>query len=96
MQNIVLDTNNLIISISSRSSYNEVWKSFLRGDYTLCITNKIIEEYQEVIARNINPWLTETIVTTIINRSLCVMSINSKGFQKLELFVPLGGTFGTS
>ena len=35
----------------------------------MCITNEIIEEYQEVIARNINPWLAETIVTTIINRS---------------------------
>ena len=69
MQHIVLDTNSLIMSISSRSSYNEVWKSFLRGDYILCITNEIIEEYQEVIARNINPWLAETIVTTIINRS---------------------------
>lgn len=57
------------MSISSRSSYNEIWKSFLRGDYMLCVTNEIIEEYQEVIARNINPWLAETIVTTIINRS---------------------------
>lgn len=69
MQHIVLDTNSLIMSISSRSSYNEIWKSFLRGDYMLCVTNEIIEEYQEVIARNINPWLAETIVTTIINRS---------------------------
>ena len=57
MQHIVLDTNSLIMSISSRSSYNEIWKSFLRGDYMLCVTNEIIEEYQEVIARNINPWL---------------------------------------
>ena len=31
--------------------------------------SEIIEEYQEVIARNINPWLAETIVTTIINRN---------------------------
>ena len=69
MQNIVLDTNCLIMSISSKSSYNEVWKAFLRGDYNLCITNEIIEEYQEVIARNISLWLAETIVTTIINRS---------------------------
>lgn len=69
MQRIVLDTNSLIMSISSKSEYNEIWKSFLRGDYTLCITNEIIEEYQEVIARNINPWLAEIIVTTIINRN---------------------------
>lgn len=68
MQNIVLDTNSLIMSISARNRYNEIWKAFLRGEYTLCITNEIIEEYQEVIARNINEWVAETIITTIINR----------------------------
>ena len=68
MQNIVLDTNSLIMSISSRSAYNEIWKAFLREEYTLCVTNEIIEEYQEVIARNINSWVAETIVTAILNR----------------------------
>ena len=68
MQHIVLDTNSLIMAISAKNRYNEVWKAFLRGEYILCITNEIIEEYQEVIARNINAWVAETIVTTIINR----------------------------
>lgn len=68
MQNIVLDTNSLIMSISSRSAYNEIWQAFLREEYTLCVTNEIIEEYQEVIARNINSWVAETIVTAILNR----------------------------
>ena len=68
MQHIVLDTNSLIMSISARSVYNEVWKAFLRGEYILCVTNEIVEEYQEVISRNINSWVAETIVTTILNR----------------------------
>ena len=62
MQHIVLDTNSLIMAISSRSHYHKVWQAFLRGDYTLCITNEIIEEYQEVIARNINPRVAEAII----------------------------------
>ena len=68
MQHIVLDTNSLIMVISSRSRYHEVWLAFLRGDYTLCITNEIIEEYQEVIARNINPRVAEAIVYTLLAR----------------------------
>ena len=68
MQHIVLDTNVLIMAISAKNIYNEVWKSFIKGEYILCITNEIIEEYQEVISRNINEWVAETIVTTIINR----------------------------
>lgn len=69
MQHIVLDTNSLIMAISSRSHYHEVWQAFLRGDYTLCITNEIIEEYMEVIARNISPRVAEAIIYTLLARS---------------------------
>lgn len=48
MQPIVLDTNSLIMAISSRNRYHKVWQAFLQGDYILCITNEIIEEYHEV------------------------------------------------
>lgn len=44
MDNIVIDTNCLIMSISSRSSYNKIWQSFLAGEFTLCISNEILEE----------------------------------------------------
>ena len=52
MDNIVIDTNSLIMAISSRGDYHRIWKSFLAGDYYLCISNEILEEYAEVIARN--------------------------------------------
>ena len=51
MDNIVIDTNCLIMAISSRSLYHKIWQSFLVGDYCLCISNEILEEYAEVIAR---------------------------------------------
>lgn len=35
-------------------TYFNVWQSFLDGEYTLCVSNVIIEEYLEVLARNIN------------------------------------------
>lgn len=66
--NIVLDTNSLIMSISPNSSYRSVWDAFLRGDYTLCITNEIMEEYAEVLARNISPRVSEAIVYAILVR----------------------------
>lgn len=66
--NIVLDTNALVMSISTRSPYNRIWKSFLRGDYTLCISNDIIEEYAEVLARKISQSVSEAIVNTILFR----------------------------
>ena len=39
---IVLDTNCLIMAISSRNKYHSIWKSFLAGKYVLCVTNEII------------------------------------------------------
>lgn len=68
MSNIVLDTNCLIMAISAKNEYHLVWQSFLRGDYVLCISNEIIEEYLEVLSRNINPWVAESIIYAILTR----------------------------
>ena len=68
MPNIVLDTNCLIMAISAKNDYHLVWQAFLRGDYTLCVSNEIIEEYLEVLSRNINPWVAESIVYAILTR----------------------------
>ena len=66
--NIVLDTNSLIMSIAPKSPYRSVWQAFLRGDYNLCISNEIMEEYAEVLARNISPRVSEAIVYAILTR----------------------------
>lgn len=68
MDNVVIDTNCLIMAISSRSGYHKVWLSFLAGDYTLCISNEILEEYAEVIARNISINAARYVVYAIIER----------------------------
>ena len=66
--NIVLDTNSLIMSIAPRSPYRKVWNAFLSGDYNLCASNEIIEEYSEVLSRNISPQVSEAIVYAILTR----------------------------
>lgn len=54
-ERIVLDTNCLVMSLSSRNRYSEIWRKFVKGDYILCVSNDILEEYEEVIGRNISP-----------------------------------------
>ena len=68
MTNIVLDTNSLIMAISARNIYHKIWLSFLAGDYWLCISNEILEEYAEVISNNINPDVARYVVYTILER----------------------------
>ena len=69
MDNVVIDTNSLIMAISSRSVYHKIWQSFLAGDFCLCISNEILEEYAEVIARNISIDAARYVVFTIMERN---------------------------
>ncbi len=68
MENVVIDTNCLIMAVSSRSNYHKIWQSFLNGEYTLCISNEILEEYAEVISRNISVNVARYVVFTILER----------------------------
>ncbi len=68
MDNVVIDTNSLIMAISSRSAYHRIWQSFLAGDYCLCISNEILEEYAEVIARNISVNVARYVIYTLMER----------------------------
>ena len=63
---IVLDTNCILASISSRSEYFRVWKDFQAGRFTLCVSNEILEEYQEIISRKANPTVAENVVNAIV------------------------------
>lgn len=72
------------MAISAQNEYYQVWQDFLDGKYTMCITNEIIEEYSEVLARNISPLISEFIVSAIINRRN-VKKINSSfAFHLIE------------
>ena len=44
---VVLDTNVLLISISSKSKFHWIFKKFLNECYDIVITNEIITEYFE-------------------------------------------------
>ena len=72
------------MAISARNEYYQVWQDFLDGKYVLCITNEIIEEYSEVIARNISPLLSEFVISTIINRKNVVMKSPSYAFHLIK------------
>ena len=82
--NIVLDTNCLVIAISIQSEYHQVWQDFLAGKYTLCITNEIIEEYSEVLSRNISPLVSELFISAILNRKNVKKISPSFSFHLIE------------
>ena len=70
MQNdrVVLDTNSLLVSLSKQGSAYPVWKGFQEGRYTLCVSTEILEEYEEVIARNTRPEIARNVIDFILKR----------------------------
>ena len=63
---IVLDKNCLLASISSKSANFRVWQDFQAGRFILCVSNEILEEYQEIISRKANPAVAENVVNAIV------------------------------
>ena len=68
---VVLDTNCLVQMISVHSPYRPAWQAFRDGKYTLCVSNEILNEYQEILERVANSFVAKNIVEAIINSPFC-------------------------
>ena len=67
MKHIVLDTNCLLMSIPQHSPYRIVWNQFLLGKFVLCVSNEILEEYQEILASKTTPSIASNVVSIMLN-----------------------------
>ena len=64
---IVLDTNSLLAILSRRGNYFSVWQGLHEGKYTLCVSNEILEEYEEIICSKTNPIIASNVIQMLIN-----------------------------
>ena len=65
--NIVLDTNCLLMSVSRRSAYHAVWRGFVDGKYTLCLSNDILSEYEEILSEKLGNVIASNIINAILD-----------------------------
>ena len=63
---IVLDTNCLIVSLSRHSVYYPVWSGFQMGTYILCVSNDILEEYQEIIEQKTSAIVAKNVIDLLL------------------------------
>ncbi len=68
MNPVVIDTNCLLQIISHGSPYRPIWDAFLAGQYTLCVSNEILDEYQEILEQQITPTVAENVVLLLLNQ----------------------------
>jgi len=68
MRPVVIDTNCLLQIISHKSPYRPIWDAFLAGKYQLCVSNEILDEYQEVLGQQTTQSVAENIILLILNK----------------------------
>lgn len=68
MNPVVIDTNCLLQIIARKSPYRPIWDAFLHGKFQLCVSNEILDEYQEILEQQITPTVAENIVLLILNQ----------------------------
>jgi len=64
---IVLDTNCLLPAIFYNSPYYWVWEAFCDGRFTLCFSNDMLQEYEELLSTFYSPEISESVLQTIMN-----------------------------
>ncbi len=68
MRLVVIDTNCLLQILARKSPYRPIWDAFLAGKYQLCVSNEILDEYQEILSRQITLSVAENVVLLILNK----------------------------
>lgn len=67
MSRIVLDTNSLVQCISPKSEYRKIWDCFLEGSNYLCVSNEILNEYEEILERLAGTEVAKLVIEIILN-----------------------------
>lgn len=83
-ERIVLDTNCLVQSISSRSRYHKIWTDFLDGKYLLCVSNSILDEYEEILERVASVRISKAILKAITESPYTVWREASYHFDLIK------------
>lgn len=63
---IVLDTNCLVNVIMPGSYNNDIWQAFRASKYVLCVTNEILFEYHEILAKRYNSLIANTVLKELM------------------------------
>ena len=63
---IVLDTNCLVNVIMPGSFNNDVWQAFRANKYVLFVTNEILSEYHEILAKRYDALIANTVLKELI------------------------------
>ncbi|MCX6579621.1 MAG: putative toxin-antitoxin system toxin component, PIN family [Candidatus Aminicenantes bacterium] len=71
---IVLDTNVLLVSISSKSEMHWIFQKLLQEEFELVVSNEILLEYEEVISKKYSDEVADDVIRTLLLLSNVIKS----------------------
>ncbi len=63
---IVLDTNTLLVSISSRSKYHWLYQNLLKEKFQIFFSNEILTEYEEIISQKFDSEVAQDVIRSLL------------------------------
>lgn len=63
---VVIDTNVLLVSISAKSKFHWLYQLIISDKIKMAVSNEIVEEYFEIIARKYNLDIAKSVIRTIL------------------------------
>lgn len=81
---VVLDTNVLLVSISSRSSLYWVFEQLMEENYSLCVTTDILDEYAEIIEQHMGTKARDNALGVLENLPNVIQVIKHFRFELLQ------------
>ena len=67
MIKVVIDTNILLVSVSSRSPHHWLFQELINRKFILCVTTEILLEYEEIIGKEMNFPVADNVMRTLEN-----------------------------
>ena len=62
----VIDTNVLLVSISSKSQYHWIFQGLINHKFEIAITNEILSEYEEIISDKYSTTVSHNVIRTLL------------------------------
>lgn len=62
---VVLDTNILVMILSARSAYHDLFQTFLQGHYKIAVSNEVLLEYEQILTQKYGVQTTQVLLTAL-------------------------------
>jgi uncharacterized protein len=63
---VVIDTNILLACIGRKSPYNLIFQKIIKKEIFLCVSNSILEEYEEILERRTSHDIAINVIKTLL------------------------------